>query len=104
MRSRFAPLIFILFSFLLLAGLGLLLFRQPVADVLHEKTGIAGVEAVIRASLPEDQLLNKEILNNEAIVSLRRQVQTFSFEDICGPSVNTAQKCLTGNSNPFLEN
>lgn len=104
MKSRFAPLIFILFSILLLIGIGLLFFRQPVANMLHESTGVAGVEVVVRASVPDDQLLNTAILKNEAMISLKRNVQVFSFEDICGASVNAAQKCLTGNSSPFSEN
>lgn len=103
MRSRFAPLIFILFFLILLVGLGLLFFRQQVADVLHEKTGIASLEVVARASLPDEQLLNTEILNSDALMSLKSNVQVFSFEDICGESINAPRKCLTGNSNPFSD-
>jgi hypothetical protein len=75
--------------------------RQPVADYMHETTGLSTVEVVPRRSLPDDQLINVEILKGEKIAGMKNYVQIYSFEDICSDSINTQSKCVVGTKNPF---
>ena len=61
MKSKYASFLYILGVLILIAAAGLLFMRQPVADYMHEATGLSTVEVVPRRSLPDDQLINVEI-------------------------------------------
>jgi len=101
MRSKYAPLLYILAILILLSGIGLLFLRQSVADYMHEATGLSAVEVIPRRSLPDDQLINVDILKSDKLAEMKNNVQVFSFEDICGDSLNSPTRCVRGTNNPF---
>jgi len=101
MRSKNASFLYILGVLILITATGLLFMRQSVADYLHETTGLSTVEVVPRRSLPDDQLINVEILKSEKLAGMKNYVQIYSFEDICSDSINVQSKCVVGTKNPF---
>lgn len=101
MRSKYAPILYILTVLLVLAAIGLLFLRQPIADYMHEATGLSAVEVIPRRSQADSDLINVEILKSEKLSEMKNNVQVFSFDDICGDSLNSASRCVRGTNNPF---
>lgn len=103
MNSKYSTLIYFVFSLLFLASLALLLLRQPFIDYYRVKTGVTEVDVVIRKPLSESELINTEVLAGDTLSSLTNQVTVFSFDDICGDSLNAPRQCKTGNASPFIK-
>lgn len=101
MRSKYASFLYILGVLILITAAGLLFLRQPVADYVHEASGLSSVDAIPRRSLADDELINVEILKSEKLAEMKNYVQVFSFEDICSESINSQTKCIQGTKNPF---
>ena len=101
MRSKYKSILVILILVMVLAGLSLLFLRQPFVDYLREANGVSAVNVPVRKSPPANTLINTDILEDERLINLKNNVTIFDFEDICGESVNTAKRCVVGNSNPF---
>lgn len=102
MNSRYSTTIYIIFSLLLLASLALLFLRQPFIDYYRVKSGVSEVDVVIRRPMSESELINTEVLAGETLSSLTNQVTVFSFDDICGDSLNAPRPCVIGNASPFI--
>lgn len=102
MRSKYSTIVYILFVLIFLGGLSLLFLRQPFIDYFREETGVTDVEVITVKPLSEDKLMNTDILETDEFSSLTNQVTVFSWEDICGDSINSPRPCSVGNSNPFI--
>jgi hypothetical protein len=102
MRNKYALLLYIFIFILVLAGLGLMFMRQVFVDNLRNTTGISAVDVTVRRSLPDNELIDTEILEGERLSNLTNNVKVFVFEEICGESINTPKQCSKGNGNPFL--
>lgn len=94
-------MLYILGVLILIIASGLLFLRQSVADYMYEASGLSSIEVVPRRSLPDDQLINVEILKSEKMAGMKNYVQVFSFEDICSESINSLTECVIGKKNPF---
>lgn len=102
MNSHYSKLIFFIFSLLLLASLALLFLRQPFFDYYRVQSGVTEVDVVIRRPAADSELINTEVLSNEILSSLTNQVTVFSWDDICGNSLNAPKSCVVGNATPFI--
>jgi hypothetical protein len=102
MTSKYSPILYIFFILLFLAGLAVLFLRQPFVDYWREEVGISEVEVVIKKLPPKNELINTDILTGDVLSSLSNQVTVFSWDNVCGDSLNAPRACVQGNSNPFL--
>lgn len=102
MTNRYSTLLYIIFTLIFLAGLSLLFLRQPFIDYFREEVGVNDTEVVIRKSASQNDLINTDILSGDVLSSLTNQVTVFSWDNICGKSINAPKDCKEGNTNPFL--
>ncbi len=119
MKSGHRYIIHILIVLIFVSGLGLLLWRNEVFDVLHNASGVYDPSLLINSSLPAAKdSLDTDIFDNAKFIVLKNNVYKFDFDTICrdvsaqrqSGTTNdqlTAQEyaasvvCLLGNSAPF---
>lgn len=119
MKSGHRYIIHILIALIFISGLGLLLWRNEVFDMLHDTSGVYDSSLLINSSLPTAKdSLDTDIFDNAKFIVLKNNVYKFDFDTICrdvsaqrqSGTTNdqlTAQEyaasvvCLLGNNAPF---
>lgn len=119
MKSGHRYIIHILIILIFVFGLGLLLWRNEVFNILHDNSGVYDPSLLINSPLPTAKdALDTAIFDNAKFIVLKNNVYKFDFDTICrdvsaqkqSGTTNdqlTAQEyaasvvCLLGNSAPF---
>ncbi len=100
MKNNYSFILIILTIILLLAGVGIILYRQELIFVLSDRASIPDIETneYIQEVSIEDTL-DLEVLNNEKLETLKNQVKDYSFENVC--QMGNQKKCTIGTAMPF---
>lgn len=119
MKSGHRYIIYILILIIFVSGLGMLLWRNEVFDMLHNTSGVYDPGLIINpSSLATKDALDMDIFDNAKFIVLKNNLYKFDFDTICrdvsaqkqSGTTNeqlTAQEyaasvvCLLGNSVPF---
>ena len=100
MKNNYSFILIILTIILLLAGVGIILYRQELLFALSDRASIPNVE--VNEYLQEvsvDDTLDLEVLNNKKLETLKDQVKDYSFENVC--QIGNEKRCTIGTAMPF---
>lgn len=119
MKSGHRYIIHILITLILVFGLGLLLWRNEVFNVLHDNSGFYDPSLLLNSSPSASKdSLDTSIFDNAKFIVLKDNVYRFDFDTICRDVSSQKQSgrtndqlsnqeyaasvvCLLGNSVPF---
>ncbi len=100
MKNNYNFILIVLTIVLLLAGVGIILYRQELLFALSDRASIPNVE--VNEYLQEvsvDDTLDLEVLNNRKLETLKDQVKDYSFENVC--QIGNEKRCTIGTAMPF---
>jgi len=118
MKNYYRVILYVVIILIILGGLALFLFRQPLTESLNSQISPESLVSPAKVANPSANVLDVDILKTPKFTALKNNVVNFDFDNICGrassdgsavtivsgTSTVAASRCGLGNNFPFFIN